>query len=358
MKFSPLQLSFVMVLFIGISGHVIIIPHILTVALRDSWICTFIAYVVLILWGMMICYTMSRMGNQKLFDWAKERAGALVSGIIVFLFFIYILFMGTTSFYDLIQSVKIYFLPNTPTFIVALCFLLLCLGASNGGLKTVVYFSVVLLPIVWILAIFVASATIKAQDYTYLFPVFIHGYVPILKGTAVMLSGNADLLVLLLLRHKLIKSYSMVHTLVLVTILVGLLMVLLLGSISSFGPNVAASLRFPALEQWRLATLGSYLTHLDFLAVFQLLAGTTIRVAFCFILLYDLLELCSKKMAQIGKYVTPALFFSTIFIKSDMWVLSFTETYVYPYLFIFAFFISIFLLAISFMPVRKGAKIT
>lgn len=47
-----------------------------------------------------------------------------------------------------------------------------------------------------------------------------------------------------------------------------------MGAISAFGPNVAATLRFPPLEQWRLITLGNYITHLDFLAVFQLLAGS------------------------------------------------------------------------------------
>jgi spore germination protein KB len=192
------------------------------------------------------------------------------------------------------------------------------------------------------------------KEHSFLFPVLIHGYGPVLKGTAVILSGNADLVVLLLLRYHLKKSYSFIHMLVLTMFLSFLVIGPVIGSISSFGPNVAANLRFPALEQWRLVTLGSYVSHLDFLAVFQLLSGITIKVTLCFVLLSDLLELGSEKMARIGKYVIPALFFSVIFFKSDIWVMTIEGTYIYPYLFGFGFFISILLLAISFLPVRKG----
>src|SRR4051794_39301462 len=101
MKFSPLQLTFVMILFIGISGHVIFLPHVLSVAKRDSWICSLFAYVILIIWGIIIYLILSKMDNKKIFYWIKERAGAAVSGIIVFFLLLYILFTGMASFYDL-----------------------------------------------------------------------------------------------------------------------------------------------------------------------------------------------------------------------------------------------------------------
>lgn len=182
MKFSPLQLSFVMILFVGISSHVLVLPDLLETAYRDSWVCGLISYVILICWGIMIYFILLKMNGQKLFYWIKDRAGGAVSGIIVFLLFIYILFIGLTSFYELILSVKIYLLPNTYISFLAVSFLLLCLGVINGEFKTIVYMSAIMLPVVWILGMYVGFSSINDKEYSFLLPVFIHSYEPIVNG--------------------------------------------------------------------------------------------------------------------------------------------------------------------------------
>ena len=356
MKFSPLQLSFVMILFIGISDQIIFLPYLQNIAKRDSWICILIAYVVLIFWGIIIYLILKKMGSQKPFYWIKGRAGAAVAGIILSLLFLYILFIGMASFYQVVQSIKIFFLPITPTSIVAISFLLLCLGATKGGFKTIVYLSGIILPLVLILAMVVSIATMKNKEYSFLFPVFIHGYKPIIKGTAIVLGGKVDLLVLLLLQHQLKKSYSIVHLLILITILIGLVIVPVMDYTASFGPNVAGNLRFPAFEQWRLITLGSYITRLDFLAVFIILSGTTIKVSLCLSLLNDLMKRSFIQIAKYMKFVFSLVFFSTIYIHSDLWVQFIVEKYIYPYLFIYGLIISILLLIISYLPAKKGIQ--
>lgn len=356
MQFSRLQLFFVLILFIGISNHVLILPHLLSNAKRDSWVCVFLAYLILLCWGYLIYRIMSKnTQRQKLYFWLQERSGKHISKFILSLFMLYIVSVGVISFYDLIQTVQIYFLPLTPNWLVMLPFLILCVWTAYSGIKSIVYISTVLLPLVWLLGHFVAFSTMDSKDYSYIFPVLINGYDPIIKGTITILGGSVDLLVLLLLQHHLNKSYSFLSILILISILLGLVLGPTLGSIAAFGPSIAADMRFPAFEQWRLITLGEHITHVDFLAVFQLLSGAIIRVSLCLFLVSDVVVTSSKKTKRIIFILLSIVFSSvTIFPISDMWVQDVVGKYFYTSSVIFAFFLSLFLFIISYLPSRKG----
>lgn len=225
-----------------------------------------------------------------LYDWITERAGAAISRVLIAFLWVYVFTITAISFYDLIQSINIYFLPRTPSFIVMLPFLLICIWSAYTGLKSIIYTSAVLLPVVWMLGIFVATFTLKEKDYSYLFPVLVEGYQPVIKGSIIILGGSADFLVLLLIQHHLKKSFTKGNLFLLITILVILILGPTMGSLSSFGPAVASDMRFPAFEQWRLITLGNYISHVDFLAVFQLLSGELIRVSLGLFLLSDMVK--------------------------------------------------------------------
>ena len=103
-------------------------------------------------------------------------------------------------------------------------FLIISTWSAISGLKSIVHCSAILLPIVWLLGIFVAYFTMEAKDYSYLLPVLVNGYDPVLKGTITILGGSADLLVLLLLHHHLKKSFTFPNIFLLITILVGVIM--------------------------------------------------------------------------------------------------------------------------------------
>ncbi|MBM4764761.1 endospore germination permease [Bacillus sp. B15-48] len=356
MYFSRAQLLYVLILFIGISNHVLIMPHLLAAGKRDAWICVLFAYAFLLFWGFIL-YMIMKKNNQRLclYDWITARAGVVISRVLIAILTAYVFVISAISFYDLIQSVNIYFLPRTPSFVVMLPFLLISAWAAYNGIKSIVHVSAVLLPIVWMLGIFVAWFTMKEKDYSYLFPILVDGYHPILKGTIVILGGSADLLVLLLLQHHLKKSFTLFQLFLLITILVGLILGPTMGSLSSFGPTVAADMRFPAFEQWRLITLGEYISHVDFLAVFQLLSGEIIRVSLGLYLLASLVKgpLPASKKMHVFVVASLLLGLLTIIPISDMWVQTMIGRYFYLAAFIFAMFISLALLIISYLPLKK-----
>ncbi|MEH7178094.1 endospore germination permease [Neobacillus vireti] len=359
MHFSRTQLIFVLILFIGISNHVLIMPHLLSSGKRDAWLCVLVSYAFLLFWGVIL-YLIMKKNHQRLclYDWLKVRAGAAISHFIIGVLAAYVFAISAISFYDLIQSINIYFLPRTPSFVVMLPFLLISAWSAYSGLKSIVYVSAVLLPIVWILGIFVALFTIKDKDYSYLFPVLADGYHPVLKGTVIILGGSADLLVLLLLQHHLKKSFTLFNLFVLISILVFLILGPTMGSLSSFGPAVASGMRFPAFEQWRLITLGEYISHVDFLAVFQLLSGEIIRVSLGLYLLADMVKGDSSASRKKHVFAVSSLLLGLLPLipLSDIWVQTLIGKYFYPAALISAVLISLVLLIIGYLPMKKGIQ--
>ncbi|MEH7380449.1 endospore germination permease [Bacillus sp. JJ1533] len=359
MHFSRTQLIFVLILFIGISNHVLIMPHLLSSGKRDAWISVFFAYAILLFWGYILSLILKK-NHQRLclYDWIKSRVGGAISRVIIAILALYVFSISAISFYDLIQSVNIYFLPRTPSMVVMLPFLLICIWSAYSGLKSIVSVSAVLLPIVWILGIFVAWFTLNEKDYSYLFPVLVDGYQPLIKGSIIILGGSADLLVLLLLQHHLKKSFTFLNLFILITILVGLILGPTTGSLASFGPSVASDMRFPAFEQWRLITLGNYISHVDFLTVFQLLSGELIRVSLGLYLLSDMVkgDKHPVKKKQIFFVTSILLGLLTLIPLSDLWVQTLIRKYFYPAAFICAIVISFSLLIISYLPMKKGTQ--
>ncbi|KON87836.1 spore gernimation protein GerXB [Sporosarcina globispora] len=358
MKYSRLQISFMLILFTGISNHVMILPHLLRVANRDAWVCALAAYGILLLWGILIYVLLRRLNGESLYGWSKDRAGIFISKGLMFVFALYFFVTGTLSSYDFILLVKVYFLPLTPGWIVSGCFFILCIWAAFKGLKVIVYVSAALLPIVWLLGFFVAFATWEEKEYSILFPILMDGFEPLMNGTLVVLGGSIDLLVLLLIQDKLQKSYKYLHILILITVLLGLVLGPTMGSIASFGPSVASSFRFPAFEQWRLVQLGRQISHLDFLAVFQFLSGSIIKVSLCLFFLTDLFEIKTKKTNMFLLLIFGGLFsIVSIVPLSDLWLQKMIAGYYYPILFLMGFSISLFLFIISFLPKKKGSAI-
>ncbi|MFS0823940.1 endospore germination permease [Bacillus sp. 1P02SD] len=359
MLFSRTQLFFVLILFIGISNHVLIMPHLLTAGKRDAWVSALFAYAILLFWGFIL-YLIMKKNQQRLclYDWITTRAGVTISRVIIAFLVVYVFTISAISFYDLIQSVNIYFLPRTPSFVVMLPFLLICMWSAYSGLKSIVSVSAILLPIVWMLGIFVALFTYNEKDYSYLFPVLIDGYQPVIKGSMIILGGSADFLVLLLLQHHLKKSFTFFNLVILITILAGLILGPTTGSLASFGPAVASDMRFPAFEQWRLITLGNYISHVDFLAVFQLLSGELIRVSLGLYLLADMVKCHTSpsKKKKMFMVTTILLGLLTILPLSDMWVQTLIGRYFYPAAFISAVLISLALLIICYLPMKKGTQ--
>ncbi|KSU58375.1 hypothetical protein AS034_20090 [[Bacillus] enclensis] len=357
MKFSRLQISFMLILFTGISNHVMILPQLIKAAGRDAWVSVFVAFVLLVGWTVIIYIPFLKLKGEGLINWVHDRAGKFVSKIIAVIFSMYFLVSGMLSSYDFVIMTKVYFLPYTPAWLITACFFILCIWAAFKGFKVIVYMSAMLLPIVWLLGMFVATSTMDKKDYSLITPILINGYEPVINGAVIVLGGSVDILILLLIQKRMEKPFRFFHLVILISILLGLVFGPTTGAIASFGTNAAENFRFPAFEQWRLVQLGKQVSHLDFLAVFQFLSGSLIKVSLCLYFLTDLFEIKPRKKRMYLLFAGGILM-SVISIVpiSDLWIQNIIEKAYYPVLLISGFVLSLILFAIGYMPKKKKGR--
>lgn len=353
--YSRTQVIFLLLLSLGISNHVLILPQLLKTSGRDSWISVLVAYVVLLVSGLFFVRISKSIGKEKLYGWLKSRMGIWIAVPLIAVLAVNYFLAGYIALFDMIEVVTIFFLPFTPIWIVTVMFMLFALGASYKGGSTLFQMSAMLLPIVWLLGHFVSAFTFYAKDYGYLLPVLANGAGPVLKGSMIVVGGTTDLLLLLLLQRKLKKPLNYIGLVILITLLCGLVIGPVTGSLAAFGPSVAASLRFPAFEQWRLLIVGKRISHVDFLAILQLMSGSLVRIALMLFLLTDILETKSIRFRRWWTSgVALALVVMILMPISDITMQHFMEFLYFPGLVLFGLAMLLILFIASFIPPGRG----
>jgi len=146
-----------------------------------------------------------------------------------------------------------------------------------------------LLPFVIVLGDLVMSANIPHKDLLFLLPIGEHGWRPIIDGALYSFSALAEVYMIVLFQPHLRGRIGKIGIVGLVVFLGLLTLGPVIGTISEFGPVEGEKLRYPAFAQWRLVTIGQYIEHLDFFAVFQWMSGSFIRVSMTLYLVTELL---------------------------------------------------------------------
>lgn len=353
-NFSRLQIMTLLLLSIGISNHLVIVPHLLKSSGRDAWLSIFIAYAILIIWCLILYFILKSMKKTPIQKWIEDRIGKFGYWLICAGIVLYLLAAGIIIVYDSIQNIEIFFLPNTPSMFIIFSFIFVSYNAASGGLKTIVYMSVLLLPLVWLLEIAVNIMTSANRDYQMLLPLLTDGIASDIHGIAIILGCSIDLLFILFIQHRLNKPLGYGSIIILLTLLMLLIMGPTIGSITAFGPHYAGTLRFPTFEQWRLVSIGRYISHIDFLAVFQLMAGSIVRTALILLLLSQLISGDLKKPRK-SIMIISAIMISlpSLFKFSDIKMHEIVQKQFYIYSLWFGIALTIVLFTIRYIPSKK-----
>ncbi|WP_139491525.1 endospore germination permease [Brevibacillus dissolubilis] len=294
-RISYFQLMFVILLSNGLTNHVIIIPVLLDVARRDSWLSVLAAGVIYLIGLVAIYYLYNRLGQKPLIEWLKQKYPPAITYFVTILLVLYASVLCYITVKDTVTWVSISFSPATPVFITTSFFLFVCYMNSVMGIRSIAMTSGVLLPVVVVLGFFVMSANFKHKDYSALLPIMEDGYQLAIQGIIYCGAGFSEIILLLLLTSKLKKKMTFTSLLFLGICLIFLTLGPLVGAIAEFGPDLAAKLRYPAYEEWRLASLGVFVEHLDFLSIFQWFSGAFIRVSLMLYLVVEALDLPAGK---------------------------------------------------------------
>ncbi|WP_335442953.1 GerAB/ArcD/ProY family transporter [Neobacillus drentensis] len=275
----PRQLFMLLVLSTGLLNHVMLIPGILLSAGRDGWLCVIIAFPIALFFLLVIFYIVKNSPNEGFFPMIKQRLGKAFFFIFSFPLILFLLCSSYATFRDFMIWLKAYFLADYSVFTITLILTVICFVITLAGIKHMAISSGILLPLVMLFGIFIAITNTSSKDPSYLFPVFAHGIIPVVKGVIYVLSGLLEIYIVVLLQPFSQEPIKFRHLLVLLTILTGLIFGPLSAAIMEFGAKESSFMRYPAFEQWRILSIGEYISHLDFLALYQWLSGALIRIS-------------------------------------------------------------------------------
>jgi spore germination protein (amino acid permease) len=270
--------------FIGLKNHVIIKS-----AGRDASMTVVITFFLTLLWIPLLIFINKKTKGEHLFQWIQNRAGKGLTNVLLIMILLYLTVVQSVTLRETITWVNITFLPKTPQLVLIFSLGLVCLFMASTSLRTISIVNVFLLFFIVLLGFFVAFTNLQVKDYSLLQPFLEHGFSPVLKSIVFQGSGMIELLFLLFLQHKVVGRIRYKHLAITAFLLTGLTIGPLIGAIIEFGPLEASRQRFPPYEEWGLATLGMFIEHVDFLSIYQWMAGTFIRLSLFLFIMKELL---------------------------------------------------------------------
>ncbi|SHF39427.1 spore germination protein (amino acid permease) [Seinonella peptonophila] len=351
---SFFQLSLILFGGIGVLNHVIVLPFVLDCAHRDAWISILLAGFFYLCWIPLLYYIHKKTSGQNIYEWLKKNFGKAITSCLFFLIGIYSLLMCIITVKDTLTFLHFYY-PETPKIILAMFILIVCFYNASKGIKSIAMTAGVLLPIVILLGFFVMSFNFQYKNFTLLKPFLENGLPSVLQGMIYPGVGYIELIFVLFFQHHL-QTKTKLYQL----FLVGFCLILLtlgptIGSITEFGPVVSSLQRYPAFQEWRIVSIGRYIDHMDFFAIYQWFVGTFVRLSILVLLISDLWKFKTIKGRNsfIFSLLGIIILLGTYLPMSDHVFYELLFHYVFPIFFGLTFMISLVLWLLTMFASRK-----
>lgn len=354
---SLLQMSLILIGSTGLVNHVIIIPMVLDISGRDSWIAILFSSVSFLFILPILYFIQKRMNGEQLFLWIKGNFGIFVAYPLMAIILLYLFSLSVVTLKETLTFLSFY-LPMTPKLVLGATFSIICFYNAKHGIQSIGLTAGILLPIVIIFGFFVMTANFPNKDFSFLKPYMEYGTAPVIKGMIYPISGFIEFGFFLFTHHHIktkIKFTSLIW--------IGIIFLVLtlgptIGAITEFGPFVAAKQRYPAFEEWRLVAIGRYIEHLDFLSVYQWFVGAFIRLSLLSFLIPDLLQITNKKVnAGLQLFILGWITVLSILSINDTAFYTFLSRLFLPGTIAFMLFLFVLLAFLSmFVNKKKGVK--
>lgn len=274
----PRQIILLLVISTGLLNHVILIPNLLSAAGRDSWFGTIIAFFISILFLFLLIYITKNCHPNGFFTYVKDKINKPVAYILSIPIILYLFFSVYITFRDLMIWLNAYFLSDTSIIAIILLLVISCMFVSLSGIKHMAIASGFILPLVVALGFMISLSNTSIKDPSLLFPILSEGWSPVWEAVMYSLSGLLEIFLILLLQPFLQERLKKRHFIISLCVFTVLILGPLTASIMEFGVNESIHFRYPAYEQWRVLSIGEYINHLDFFALFQWMSGALIRI--------------------------------------------------------------------------------
>ncbi|MFE7084226.1 endospore germination permease [Priestia megaterium] len=300
---QPLHGYILMVISTGFMVHVLILPNILTAAQRDSWISVIASAIPILAMSFVVGYISRLLNGQPLFLFLKTHYTFPIEKLIAYPLALLLLSEAFVTMKHTLFWAKANYAKDIPSILIVIGGSVLCYYASSKGIKTIAILAPLFFFFVSILGFFIGISNVSKKDYQLLFPLFEQGFEPSLQGIIYVCAGVFEILFLLFFQDYSKRSFSFKGVVILSVILLGLTLGPLIGAIAEFGAEEAAKIHNPAYEEWKLLSIGRYITRVDFLSIFQWMTGSLIRISLFVFFANEILDMRKKKRSLLILYM-------------------------------------------------------
>ncbi|MEB3102564.1 GerAB/ArcD/ProY family transporter [Ferviditalea candida] len=275
------QTVFLCSLILPVTGHMLLLPTMFALSGRDAWISILLTVPIGILYGFMLYRLHSLHPSLTMVQMLERALGRWVGKLLATSLLAYFFFMMVITLYGLYDFIENIFLPETPAWAISAAFYLVVLYALFVGIESIARISEPLLLIILFTGDTIMIATQPEKNYKVLFPLFEHGYLPVMTGILVTtaLFGETILLTMLKMKKDYAKSKSLLFN---YTILVFLITFMFVGTIISpltiFGLEQVKNLEYPAQSVVRMVSFG-FIDRFDIYGIGVMVVGSVIRMS-------------------------------------------------------------------------------
>ncbi len=360
-KVSSIQMLFLLVTTVTVTGFLFVPSITAKFASRDGWISVAVGGT---LFGIIVALVCTKLGlyypDKSVVEYAPElvgRFGGKLIGLLYIFFFMHTNAIIVREFGDFLVTA---FLPETPLLVFNSIVVLVAAYAVYNGMEVLCRMNQFLFPLFIAAFSFIVFLLTENISFDNFLPLMENGVKPVIWGSMVPGAWRGEILLMLMFLPFLNQPREAGKTLITAVFVIGFFLTLTAAtSIAVFGPLLTQNMVFPVLELARYVSLGHFLERLEAVVIIVWVAGVAVKVA----AFYLAAVLGTAQWLNIKDYrplVYPVgifiLLYSAALFENSRELVDFLATVFAPYAYFFELIIPLGLLAVALIRKRGGQK--
>lgn len=279
-KISSRQATFLMITMI-LATVILFVPGITAKhARQDAWISIVLATGAGLLVARLVTTIGLRFPDKNLFEYAGDILGRWPGKLVGLLYVWWFLHLNAEVIREYGSFIVAAFMPDTPIIVFHLVVVVIAAYAIRNGLEVFTRANEIFLPLILGSIITLIMLATKDMDFHRLLPVAETGAVDVVKGAMVPLAWFGEIVTIAVVTPYLNKPRE-AHRVAAVAVLVSgaFFLMIVLGILAIYGPNVTEAWMFPTLNGVRIISIANFLERLEAVIMVIWVTGSFVKIA-------------------------------------------------------------------------------
>lgn len=330
-------------------------------ALQDSWISGLIAMLAGILTATIILSLAKRFPEQTLVEYSISILGKPLGKLVGLLYLIFFVHLTAILLREISTTVITTILPRTPIQVTIAISTIAMAYMIRKGLEVIARVNIIIMPISLFFVVMIILMATPEMKFDNLTPILERGVMPIFLGAITPVGWFGEVVSLAFLLPFVNKLPRVKKHFYLGILFSGLVFTLvIIGTISVFGPNITKNTSFPTLALAREVNLANFLERIESILIATWIIWNFIKTGLFFyisvLILSQWLKLDNYRPVVFPMGIIIALIAETFFKNSIQLTDFLAKVYVF-YAGFFEFLIPGLLIIVALLRRKKAVQV-